>query len=272
MAFVDALAYVQHLLGGLGAGVVGGVAGGVLAGLAGLGGGLIYVPLLYLVLPANAGDSLGVAVFTSMLAVAFTGFFSARAHLRLRHVDAALLLRVMPGLAFGAVLGLWSALRLPESVILGGLACLDAWVALDYGRKVAASARLTQAARDLAAVPIGLVSGALGIGGGTMLAPLLRGALPLRQAIGTTSAAGFLMAVAATVINLGAEAGWRGALAPHAPLMVGFLLGLLTVMPRATAWAAGLHDRLDEAVLRRALVRLFQMLACVMAVAAIVKL
>ncbi len=250
---------------GLGAGLAGAVAAGALAGLAGLGGGLIYVPLLYLALPGHEAGHLGVEVFASMMAVVVTGFFSARSHWRLGHVDAPTLRGILPGLAIGAGFGLWSTLRLPEAAVLAGLALLDVWIALDYGRERAAAASLSALARRMIALPIGVVAGAFGIGGGTMLTPLLRGALPLRQAVGTASAAGFLMAGSAVALNLAGEADWWRELAPHALFLGGFLGGILVVLPRATRWGAGLHARLPEAELRLWLRWLFFALAFAMA-------
>lgn len=262
-------------LAGFGAGLTGAAVAGVLAGLAGLGGGLIYVPLLYLAMPASAGRAdghLGVEVFASMTAVIVTGFFSARSHWRLHHVDGRTLAQILPGLALGAGIGLWATLQVPQAAILAGLALLDGWIALDYGRARAAASGLSAWARRGLALPIGLIAGALGIGGGTMLAPLLRGALPLRQAVGTASAAGFLMALAAVILNLAAESGWQRELAPHGAFLAGFLIGILVVLPRATAWGAGLHARIEEHVLRAGLRGLFLALACLMAAMAVARI
>jgi len=97
--------FIYGLLLGLGAGLI----GGILAGLAGIGGGLIYVPLFYAFMPSDS-QSMAVHIFASMVAVVITAFFSSRAHLRLGHVDLSALSHLLPGLVVGAALGLWRTL------------------------------------------------------------------------------------------------------------------------------------------------------------------
>ena len=121
------------LIYGLLVGLCAGSVAGTIAGLAGLGGGLIYVPVYYAMMP-GAGDSVALPVFASMVAITITGFFSARAHFRLGHISREALNHLLPGLIIGAAVGLWSTLRLPETLVLLGLAALNGWVAFDYGR------------------------------------------------------------------------------------------------------------------------------------------
>jgi len=258
------------LLGqGLAAGVVGGLAGGTLAGLAGIGGGLVYVPLFLALMPAvSVSHALSAPLLASLGAVAITGLLSARAHARLGHVRKAMLYRLLPGLAAGASLGLWSTLRLPESAMFLGLAALDAWVARDYGRP-------TPARRDgslplgLPAAGIGLVSGLFGIGGGTMLAPLLRRHLPLREAVGTTALCGALMALMAVGLNLALERDWRPLLGPLAPWIAGAWLGVAISTSRAARLGAELHARWREDSVRLMLRLMFAALAATYLIAAL---
>jgi len=236
--------------------------GGALAGLAGVGGGLVYVPLFYALMPQPAGTgALSAPVMASLGAVAVTGLMSARAHARLGHVRADIARLLLPGLAAGAALGLWSALHVPGTVLLLGLALLDAAVASDYGRAVHNRNTPGPVATALAAAPIGLVSGLLGIGGGTMLTPLLRRFLPLREAVGTSALCGTLMAMTAVAINLALEDGWRALLGPLAPWLAGAWLGVGLAMPRAVNASARLHARLNEGTVRLMLRLLFASLA-----------
>ncbi len=256
------------LVTGLGSAAV----AGVLAGLAGLGGGLIYVPVLYAVLPfvdraAAGGGHLDVEVFTSLAAVAITGAFSTRSHHRLGHLDRRALAQLLPGLVLGAGIGLWSTLRLPEASVLLALALLDAWIAFDYGRAV--PDRGTVPAPWRFAPPIGLVSGMLGIGGGTMLVPLLRRALPLRKAVGTAAACGLAMALVAIGANLVFEARWLEVLRPVAPFVFGFLAGVAWMLPHTSGWAARLHRNRDEGEIRQWLRLLFALISALLAVQAL---
>lgn len=251
---------------GLGAGAIGGSLSGVLAGLAGIGGGLIYVPVFYACLPHDAAG-ISLSVFISLSAIVLTGGFSSRAHYRLGHIDRNATMLMLPGLVLGASLGLMLTLHIPEALVLSGLALLDAWIARDYGRPT--HVRHAQVPLRMASLPIGYISGSLGIGGGTMLVPLLRRGLPLRRAVGTSSLCGTLMAAAALLVNGALEPAWRGLIGGQRWFVLGVLLAVLIVLPRATHWSARLHASLGEEELKLMLKGVFAVLAGAMAVAAL---
>ncbi len=262
----DISIWAYGLLAGLAAGGI----GGVLAGLAGVGGGLIYVPLLYAMLPGTH-DGAAIPVFGSMVAVVITGFFSARTHWRLGHTDMPSLKLLLPGLAVGASIGLWSTLHLPEAWVLAGLGLLDAWIARDYGRELN-PAQGRKLHLRLVSLPIGYLSGSLGIGGGTMLTPALRRTLPLRHAVGTSAACGLLMAAMAVGINVAAEENWRAMLGEHLPFLASFWIGILIILPHSTGWAARLHGEIGEELLRAVLKGLFMLLSLCLIIAAGLKM
>jgi len=251
---------------GMAAGAVGGTLSGVLAGFAGIGGGLIYVPIFYACLPQDAAG-VSLSVFISLLAIVLTGGFSARAHYRLGHLDRPALGRLLPGLVLGASLGLMLTLHLPEALVLSGLALLDAWIVWDYGRPM--KPRRGGASLWVASGPIGYISGSLGIGGGTMLVPLLRRSLPLRQAVGTSSMCGTLMAAAALSVNGLLVPAWRPLLLTQLWFVLGVLSAVLLVLPRATQWAARLHASMDEQEIHLLLKGVFTVIAAAMALAAL---
>jgi uncharacterized protein len=254
------------LSSGLLAGALGGTLAGLLAGLAGIGGGLIYVPVFYACLPHDAADA-SLSVFISLLAIVLTGGFSTRAHYRLGNLDRPAATRLLPGLMIGAALGLLLTLHLPEAVILAAMALLDAWVAWDYGRPI--DARGKGISLGLASGPIGYISGALGIGGGTMLVPLLRRTLPLRKAVGTSSLCGTLMACAALIANGLFVPAWQPLLASRWWFILGVSLTVLLVLPFATRTSARLHAVFGEEELRLWLKVVFATLAVVMALAGV---
>jgi len=256
------------LLGyGAAVGVLAGGIGGVLAGLAGVGGGLIYVPLLYALMPGlHAGAALPVMV--SLIGVFLTGLFSARAHWRLGHVSMPASRQLLPFLVVGAALGLWSTLRLPESLILLGLGLLDAWVAWDMGRRIRIRPG-RQGQLGLWGGPIGYLSGTLGIGGGTMLVPLLRRVVSLREAVGTAALCGTAMAGSAALINLIVERRWDGLVADQWPFLLGALVGLVGILPFATRFSAHLHRAWPEHTVQSALRALFMTLAAILVVSAV---
>ena len=254
------------LFTGLAVGALAGVASGALAGLAGIGGGLIYVPLFYICLPHDANGT-SLAIFISLLAIVLTGGFSARAHYRLGHLDKESAIHLLPGLMVGASIGLMLTLHLPEAIVLAALAGLDAWIAWDYGKPP--PTREGRGPLWLASGPIGYVSGSLGIGGGTMLVPLLRRCLPLRKAVGTSAFCGTLMAAAALIVNGIWIPAWRPMLGSQVWFVLGVLSAVLLVLPHATRWSAKLHTDLGDKDIHRLLKLVFSTLAVLMMLAAI---
>jgi len=264
MPEADLTLLLYSLMIGLGAGCI----GGILAGIAGVGGGLIYVPVFYAFMPA-ASHGIAIQVMASLLAIVLTGLFSSRSHYRLGHIHMASCRLLAPGLILGASLGLWSTLHISEVWILLCLAGLDLWIALDYGRNISLTQQQgTLPHHSLLSIPIGYISGLLGVGGGTMLVPLLRRSLPLRQAVGTSALCGVLIAFSATVLNLLIESKWHTALHQQWLFIAGALSGILLILPKATQWAARLHHELPEPTLRLILKTFFLTLACGLLIAA----
>lgn len=245
------------LLYGLMVGLFAGAAGGLMAGLAGLGGGLIYVPVFYAWMPE--GEPVAIPVMASMVAIVMTGLFSTRAHWRLGNIDIHACKQLLPGLIPGAIVGLWFALNVPEYVILASLALLNGWVAWDYGRDIRRSN--SEFSPILYTAPIGYASGMLGIGGGTMLVPLLRRSLPLRQAVGTSTMCGMSMAAAAVLMNVLLGSAWQTALGHQGFFLVGAWLGILLILPHVTRWSASLHTIFSDEMIRLSLKSIFAILS-----------
>ncbi len=264
---------ISLLLYALGVGLCAGVLAGFMAGVAGVGGGLIYVPVFYLLMPSIEGSTEGgmaLTIFSSMVAIALTAGFSARSHWRLGHVNIKLLYYLWPGLLLGASLGLWSALTLPELWILLALAALNAWVAYDYGGALSVDSKHNGILIFLG-LPIGYISGVLGIAGGTMLVPLLRRFLSLKDAVGTSAICGFIMVSFAVFLNVLVESGWQELLQGQWLFLSATWAGLLFTMPFAARASAGWHDKLQERHLRMILKATFSFIAMMFVIIAWLK-
>lgn len=185
-----------------------GIVAGLLAGLLGIGGGLVLVAALVLVLPGQGvplSAAMHAALATSLASVVITSLASTRAHWRRGSVAWPSVAWLVPGLLPGAWLGSLLATRLPgENLRLFVVAyCVVAALQLFFGLpRARPDGANAPGGPGLAAagVGIGAVSSLVGIGGGSMTVPLLvtLGLAPVR-AVGTSSACGVAIGVAAAV-------------------------------------------------------------------------
>ena len=183
-----------------------GAAAGFLAGLFGVGGGLVLVPILLFLFDAQhfpAEYAMHMALGTSMAAILFTSLSSARKHHQLGAVNWRVVRNIVPGVLSGTALGTLSA----ASISPRGLGIFfalfvyfaAAQILLDAPPK--ASRQLPgMAGMTLVGTFTGWVSSLVSIGGGTIIVPFLIWCnVPLRNAIGTSAAIGFPIAVGGTL-------------------------------------------------------------------------
>jgi uncharacterized protein len=193
---------VQVLAVYLGVGAV----AGVLAGLLGIGGGLVIVPMLVISLTWQGIDPLVImhlALGTSMASIIFTSVSSFLAHNRRGAVLWPIVRRVAPGIIIGTFLGASLASRLSTQYLKIFFVIFVYWVSVQLllDRKPKASRELPgNVAMFGVGNVIGVVSSFVGIGGGTLSVPLMIWCnIAVHEAIGTSAAIGFWIAVAGTV-------------------------------------------------------------------------
>ncbi len=181
-----------------------GVVGGFLAGLLGVGGGMLMVPFLTVILQnrgVETGLAVKMAIATSMATIVFTSLASLRAH----HGRGAVRWDLLRGLAPGVVIGGLAAGAGVFAVLRGqGLALFFAvfvgFSALQMlrDRKPKPSRQMPGVAGQLGVgAVVGLLSGLLGAGGAFLSVPFMVWCnVPMRQAVGTSAALGFPIALA----------------------------------------------------------------------------
>jgi uncharacterized membrane protein YfcA len=183
-----------------------GAIAGFLAGLFGVGGGLVLVPVLLFLFDAQhfpAEHMMHLALGTSMATILFTSLASMRKH----HQHGAVNWRVVRGITPGILLGTALGALVAASITPRELGIFFALFVYFAAAQILMDVR-PHASRQLPGFVgmttvgtfTGWISSMVSIGGGTIVVPFLLWCnMPLRNAIGTSAAIGFPIAVGGTV-------------------------------------------------------------------------
>lgn len=198
MSLLDPLLILELALIGTGT--------GFLAGLLGIGGGMIMVPFLTIIL-ANKGYpadyTVKMAVATSLATIAFTSLSSVRAHHRRGAVLWPVVKVLAPGILVGSVLGAQIAHALPGKMLGVLFAIFVAFSATQMflNRKPEPSRTLPGPLATFGVgSAIGVLSSLVGAGGAFVSVPFMTWCnIKIHDAVGTSSALGFPIAVAGTL-------------------------------------------------------------------------
>jgi uncharacterized membrane protein YfcA len=240
---------------------------GVLAGLLGVGGGLVIVPMLTFIFISQQMPSehiLHLALGTSLASIMFTSISSLRAHHRRGAVDWFVVRRITPGIMAGTFFGSWVAAQLSTGFLKGLFVVFSYYVAfqmlLDMRPHPHRQLPGRTALFGVGGV-IGVVSSLVGIGGGSMSVPFLIWCNSnMRNAIGTSAAIGFPIALAGTAGYL--VNGLAASLPPHT---LGFIyLPALLGVSAASMLTAPLGAKLAHSLPIGRLKRIFALLLIVM--------
>lgn len=205
-----------------------GLAAGFAGGLLGVGGGFLMTPVLILLfnMPPH------VAVATSLFAVTMTSMSSTLYYARRGMIDYYLGMALESASVLGAIVGAHTAIALPGNVIEIGFGLVLGYasikMALEKGARGGEGGG-GEGYRHLwagiaASFAAGILSGMLGIGGGTVKGPIMMliMGVPVHTAVPTSSfmigltaaagtivylAAGYVDAVVAALLSLGVFAG-----------------------------------------------------------------
>ena len=212
----------------LGAGMLcTGAVSGVLAGLLGVGGGIVIVPVLFILfdfLNVPGEVSMHLAVATSLATIIPTSISSARAHHKRGSIDLDLFKSWAPVIFIGALIGgvLSNFLASSNLTLIFGTIALLVAINMGLNKKIVIAESLPKGPVTRGLVPafIGGFSALMGIGGGTLSVPILSAfSFPIHRAVGTASAFGLVIAIPAVLGFV--WSGWDADLRP--PLSLGYV-------------------------------------------------
>ncbi len=241
-----------------------GTFGGFAAGLLGIGGGMVLVPFITMVFTARSFPLelvVHMAIATSLATILFTSLSSVRAHHKHGAVRWKIVSMLVPGILAGSWIGPWIGKQMDAKVL-----------SLFFGLFVTFSAtqmlvnKKPAAARDLPAAPgmlaaggvIGTLSGLLGAGGGFISVPFMTWCgVRIHNAVATSAALGFPIALAGTVSNI--YYGWGEPGLP--PLSLGFVyLPALAIIVTASVVMAPIGARTAHRMPVRRLQKVFALI------------
>jgi len=246
-----------------------GIVAGLLAGLLGVGGGIVIVPVLFLLFSyLEVPDSIimHMAVTTSLATIIPISLSSAREHYRRDAVDIAVFRHWSPFMLVAAGVAAAASGQLDSrylQLLFGGIAI---YVALTMIRGKTSAADAAPTTSQIAAsgrgirggvisALIGAASSLMGIGGGSIAVPVLSAlALPVHRAVGTAAAFGFLIAVPGALGFIWAGFGIEGRL----PFSLGFVnLPAAIIIFSTSLFTVPLGSRIAHALNPKGLRRAF---------------
>jgi uncharacterized membrane protein YfcA len=236
-----------------------GAVAGVLAGLLGVGGGLVIVPMLVYCF-TREGISydliMHMALGTSMASIMFTAVSSFYSHHKRGAVLWPVVRRIVLGILVGTFLGSCLASNMSTNFLKVFFVIFLYYVAVQMliDRKPAPSRQLPGGAGMFGVGNlIGVVSSLVGIGGGSLSVPFMVWCnVSVHQAIGTSAAIGFPIAIAGTVGYI-----WNGLHAQNLPghsfgyIYLPALVGIVCASVLTAPLGARLAHRLPVSKLKR---------------------
>lgn len=249
-----------------------GAIAGFAAGLFGVGGGLIIVPILYIVFTQMNYDPnviMHIAVGTSLATIIVTSISSVTAHHKKGAVLWSVFRNLAPGLIAGSFLGAGIADLMSGQHLQLVIGVFAVWMAYKMFKGAHAvvdpNRHLPSAALQLAAGGgIGVASAIFGIGGGSLTVPYLnRHGVVMQKAVATSAACGLPIAVAGALGFM-----WFGAKEQiNVPNTIGYVhvyafLGI-SIMSFITAkFGAKVAHRLSPAMLKKCFAGLLVVVGC----------
>lgn len=190
--------------------VVTGAVGGILAGLLGVGGGIVIVPVLFMILQSlglKTGTAISIATATSLMTIVPTSVSSAHAHHKRGNIDFAIFRLWMVPLLVGVVIASLVAAN-STGVLLGIVFGIVAMLVASNMLFRASAPPLRPALpapplQAMMASAVGFFSVLMGVGAGTLGVPLMTAFnVSAHRAVGTAALFGLLIALPSSLILL----------------------------------------------------------------------
>lgn len=245
-----------------------GAVAGLLAGLLGVGGGIIIVPILFHLFTGFGIDTalaMPLSVGTSLATIVLTSIASARKHYAKGGVDMDLVRRwalpVLIGVAAGSLAPSLIDGASVKTVFGVMLVVVSLHMLVSSFRPLQLADHLPgPAAQFVLAVLVGGLSALLGIGGGTLMVPLLTlFAFAIHRAVSTASVFGLIISVPATAVYI--ANGWGTPGMP--PLTTGYVnWAAFAMLVPMTVWFAPLGVKLAYKLNVPQLKRAFSIFLC----------
>ncbi len=184
-----------------------GIFTGIAAGLFGLGGGLIIVPVVTysLIFFSNIplDQAIPIGVSTSLASMVLTGAIATYAHTKNKNVDYKIIYKFIIGVIFGSLL-VGSIIKiLPGHILKNFFIIYTFFIAFKtytHKKNLDKSSLPNNFTSNIVGFFFSIISSLVGIGGATLFVPyLIKKNIPAKLAIGTSSALGFLIGLAASI-------------------------------------------------------------------------
>jgi uncharacterized membrane protein YfcA len=179
---------------------------GFLAGLLGIGGGVIIVPILMFIFTTQhfpPDHMIQIAIGTSLASIMFTSVSSLREHHAHGAVNWNIVKQITPGILLGTLAGTFLVAQLSANLLKGIFIVFVFYVATQLLLNISAKPKRKlpgSLGMWTAGGVIGVVSSFVGIGGGALSVPFMTWSnVKMHNAIGTSAAIGFPIAVAGTI-------------------------------------------------------------------------
>jgi len=245
---------------------------GTMSGLLGIGGGMVVVPALavaFNLLHMPADSIMRMASGTALAVMIITTASSMMAHIRRKGVVWPIILKMLPYIILGVIIGAFLAARLPVNMvrIFFGIFVLLIAIKMAFDIKPKPDVKSKMPGKfvsGLVSIIIGFKSGLLGIGGGAVSVPFLSFCKsPMKQATGSSTAIGFFISITGTLSFM-----FFGSSIAHEPIpnAIGYVyIPAFLVIGFTTAFSAQLgaaiSHRVSDTILKKIFIA-FLLIVC----------